>query len=297
MYKRRQAAMKTFLRIKNYFFPIVVVLVLVILAVSFYGSLKTQEGMLMPNTIPGTMYNSSDMKSKPLSASEIVSVMNENMTNIQNHDTILATLDPTYAPATSHLVLELDISNNYQRNVQSMLTVMKAHDDEIKKLLPNYIASPDLTGMMDGSLLADKQQRLYNLSHFSANPLDCSLNVIKDQITSLKNQLARAPPAAAGTPPPMVDPNSQVKSQITTLESNMDILKINLQDPNFTQCDPPVSLRDADAIFVGYQLSIITNIIGLQDASIVAIQQKVGGSIVNFYSGLYNNTGAGVLPK
>jgi hypothetical protein len=268
---------------------IIILLSIIIIGATLYNSRIIKEGLLMPQ-IPGTTYNSYTIKSKPLSASDIVIIMNEILIKIQNHDTILNNLDSSYVNKSQQLQLSSDV-NQFKNNIQSMLLIMRDQDAEIKILSPSYIASPDLSGLIDGTLLADKQTLLYNLSHYPLNPMDCSLNIMKQQLADMKKTLAdkvaRAGPAANNAP--LVDPNSQLNYEITTKESDIKTMALNLKDPNFTQCNPTMSVIDSESIYIGYQLTSMNKIVALQETAIRAVQQKMAKTVVDFYSKLPQN--------
>ena len=97
--------------------------------------------------------------------------MVEIVSNISSHDTKLNMLDPTFT--THDLTMDPDPKNT-QNNVTKILEVVQSQDKEILKLLSTYVPSPDLAGLIDGSLLKDKQTKLYNLSHYPFSPRDCS---------------------------------------------------------------------------------------------------------------------------
>jgi hypothetical protein len=164
---------------------------------------------------------------------------------------------------------------------------MNKHDTEIKKLLPTYISSPDLHELINGTLLADKQKILYNMSNFPLSPSECSIDFMKQQLNDMKKKLNDKMIAAgpAAKPPPTIDPFVQEKIMITTKEDDIYELSKNLTNPNFTKCNPTMSKKDAESLFVGYQLQIISKIVSLQNKSVNIIKDKKAGSIVNFYSG------------
>jgi hypothetical protein len=271
--------------VKKYFIYIVVVLIIIILGVSLYGSRTNYEGFTIPDESQYKTFNSHDMNANPLSGSEISAIMVEIVSNISSHDTKLNMLDPTFT--THDLTMDPDPKNT-QNNVTKILEVVQSQDKEILKLLSTYVPSPDLAGLIDGSLLKDKQTKLYNLSHYPFSPRDCSLNIMQKDLTNLQAQVAALPPAPA---PPGVDTTREMlKSQITMKTQDMTDLKNNLQDPHFTKCNPSLSTSDADSIYTGYQLKYISNIVMLQDTAINKIQQSMAGSIVNSWSNLYSKS-------
>ena len=268
--------------IHTYFIPLVIIFVFIILGVSFYAACNKTEGFTMP-AVPGTMYNSYEIKAKPMSSSDLVTVMTEIFTDIQNNDTKLHVLDSSYNLNTFNLV-----QDDFQKNINSMLNVMKLQDVEIKKRLSTYIPSPDLSKLINGTLLAVKAERLYNLSRYPISPSECSIDYMTEQKNRLSKKLtdALAAQGPAANPPPVVDPNIQVKMLIANKEDDIVELKQNLKDPNFTKCNPNMSTTDADSIYIGLELNAMTKIVALQTNAVNTIQTNVSSDIVNSYSTL-----------
>ena len=90
--------------IKNNFISIVIVLLLFIFAVSLYGSrinkLITEGLGEMPDTSNMEKSNSADVAARAISNSDIVKIISEFVTKINNHDIILQSLDSTFAKNT-----------------------------------------------------------------------------------------------------------------------------------------------------------------------------------------------------
>lgn len=265
-----------------YFIPIILFFIIIILGSSLYAAVRIEkDGFTMPD-IPGMVYNSYEIKATPMTSSDIISIITEITTDVNNNDTKLTLLDPSFQSKKINLK-----TNSFKTNIDEILQVMNKHDVEIKKLLPTYISSPDLIGLMDGTLLADKQKILYNMSNFPLSPSECSIEFMTQQLNDMKKRLNDKMIAAgpAPNPPPTVDPFIQAKIMITTKEDDIYELKKNLTNPNFTKCNPTMSKKDAEALFVGYQLHIMSKIVSLQNKSVNTIKDKKVGSIVTFYSG------------
>ena len=289
--------------IKNNFISIVIVLLLFIFAVSLYGSrinkLITEGLGEMPDTSNMEKSNSADVAARAISNSDIVKIISEFVTKINNHDIILQSLDSTFAKNTITIKSEAD---KMRENINNMLSVMKKQDVEIVKLstsnrfkssLPPYIPSPDLPGLIDGKLLADKETRLYNLSHYPLSPTDCSLNMIQSDITDLSNNLAiaQAKFKASSADSSKIDvTSSAIEGQLNMRIGNLATLKQNLKDPNFIKCNPTYSVTDATSISNGLYLTSMSSILEIQDDYINKLQKLAGESIVNSYSQLYNLT-------
>ena len=299
--KINQVTIKSF--IKNNFISIVIILLLFIFAVSLYGSrinkLITEGLGEMPDTSNMEKTNSADVAARAISNSDIVKIISEFVTKINNHDIILQSLDSTFAKNTITVKSEAD---KMRENINNMLSVMKKQDVEIVKLstsnrfkssLPPYIPSPDLPGLIDGKLLADKEIRLYNLSHYPLSPMDCSLNMIQADITDLSNNLAIAQKKfkASGADSSKIDvTSSAIEGQLNMRIGNLATLKQNLKDPNFIKCNPTYSVRDATSIVNGLYLTSMSSILEIQDDYINKLQKIAGEAIVNSYSQLYNIT-------
>lgn len=264
-----------------YFIPIIIFFIVIILGSSFYAARTKIDGFTMPD-IPGMVYNSYEIKATPMSSSDIIAIITEISTDVNNNDVKLSLLDKSYK--SNKIILK---PNSFTSNVYDILNVMNKHDTEIKKLLPNYIASPDLIGLIDGTLLADKKKILYNMSNFPLSPSECSIEFMTQQLNDMKQKLKDKMAAAgpAPNPPPTIDPFIQTKVLITTKEDDIYDLSKNLTNPNFTKCNPTMSKKDAESMFIGYQLHIMSKIIYLQNKSVNIIKDKAAGSIINFYSG------------
>jgi len=299
--KINQVTIKSFL--KNNFISIVIFLLLFIFAVSLYGSrinkLITEGLGEMPDTSNMEKSNSADVAARAISNSDIVKIISEFVTKINNHDIILQSLDSTFAKNTITVKSDAD---KMRENINNMLSVMKKQDVEIQKLftsnrfkssLPPYIPSPDLPGLIDGKLLADKEKRLYNLSHYPLSPTDCSLNMIQSDITDLSNNLAiaQAKFKASGADSSKIDvTSSAIEGQLNMRIGNLATLKQNLKDPNFIKCNPTYSVTDATSISNGLYLTSMSSILEIQDDAINKLQKSAGEAIVNSYSQLYNIT-------
>lgn len=299
--KINQVTIKSF--IKNNFILIVIVLLLFIFAVSLYGSrinkLITEGLGEMPDTSNMEKTNSADVAARAISNSDIVKIISEFVTKINNHDIILQSLDSTFAKNTITIKSDAD---KMRENINNMLSVMKKQDVEIVKLstsnrfkssLPPYISSPDLPGLIDGKLLADKEIRLYNLSHYPLSPMDCSLNMIQSDITDLSNNLAIAQAkfkASAADSSKIDVTSSAIEGELNMRIGNLATLKKNLKDPNFIKCNPTYTETDATSISNGLYLTSMSSILEIQDDYINKLQKIAGEAIVNSYSQLYNIT-------
>jgi len=289
--------------IKNKFITIVIVLSLFIFAVSLYGSRINKmitEGLgEMPDTSNMEKSNSADVAARAISNSDIVKIISEFVTKINNHDIILQSLDRTFVKNTITVKSDAD---KMKENIDQMLIVMKKQDDEILKIstsnrfkssLPPYISSPDLPGLISGKLLEDKEKRLYNLSHYPLSPTDCSLNMIQADITDLSNNLAIAQTKfkASGADSSKIDvTSSAIEGQLNMRIGNLATLKQNLKDPNFIKCNPTYTETDATSISNGLYLTSMSSILEIQDDYINKLQKIAGEAIVNSYSQLYNIT-------
>jgi hypothetical protein len=159
--------------------------------------------------------------------------------------------------------------------------------------LPPYIPSPDLPGLISGNLLAEKETRLYNLSHYPLSPTDCSLNIIEADINDLSNNLAIAQKKfkASGADSSKIDvASSAIEGELNMRIGNLATLKKNLKDPNFIKCNPTYSVTDATSISNGLYLTSMSSILEIQDDYINKLHKFAGDSIVNSYSQLYNIT-------
>jgi hypothetical protein len=253
----------------------------------------------MPDISNMEKSNSADVAARAISNSDIVKIISEFVTKINNHDIILQSLDSTFAKNTITVKSDAD---KMRENINNMLSVMKKQDVEIVKLstsnrfkssLAPYIPSPDLPGLIDGKLLADKETRLYNLSHYPLSPTDCSLNIIQADITDLSNNLAIAKTKfkASGADSSKIDvTSSAIEGQLNMRIGNLETLKQNLKDPNFIKCNPTYSVTDATSISNGLYLTSMSSILEIQDDYINKLQKIAGEAIVNSYSQLYNIT-------
>lgn len=271
--------------IKKYFFYIVILLILIIMGVSFYGSRKIFEGITMPDKASMTMFNSNSIDVKPLSGSEISSIMIEIVNNVKSHDMKLHLLDSKFT--SNDLSMNPDATKN-QENITKILEVIKKHDTEILSLYPSYVPSPDLAGLTDGSLLKDKKTKLDNFSNHPFSPRECSLTLMNSDLADLNAKLAVLPPAPA--PPALDTKREMLNSQISMKTQDITDLTNNFQDPNFTKCNPPLSTSDANSMYMGYQLKHISGIVMLQDIAINKIQESKSGDIVSSWSNLAMNS-------
>jgi len=264
--------------VKKYFVYIVIFLVVVIFGVSLYGS-RRREGFTIPDTTQFEVFNSNAMTAKPLTGSEISTIMIELVNNVSAHDKKLTALDPKF-PAND-LSMDPDPEKR-SANITKILGVIHRHDQEIVKMFPSYVPSPDLAGLIDGTLLNDKKIKLTNLSQHPFSPRDCSLDLMKEDLAGLQAKLAARPPAASSSTPDTV--TEVLKSQISMKTQDMTDLQNNLNDPNFTKCRPPLTVKDADSIYVGYQLKHMTSIVMLQDTAINKIHSTMTSEIVNSWT-------------
>ena len=170
-----------------------------------------------------------------------------------------------------------------------ILDIIKKHDIEIQKLLPSYMPSPDLSGLINGSLLKDKKDKLYNLSHYIIDPRNCSVDIMKTDLADLQQKMENlpVPPPSSNTSFPTIDTaREMLKSQIGMKKQDITDLTNSLQDPNFTKCKPNLSVKDADAIYVGYQLNEIHNIVMLHESAIQKIQEAKTSNILNSWNNM-----------
>ena len=112
---------------------------------------------------------------------------------------------------------------------------------------------------------------------------------MKTDLADLQQKMENlpVPPPSSNTSFPTIDTaREMLKSQIGMKKQDITDLTNSLQDPNFTKCKPNLSVKDADAIYVGYQLNEIHNIVMLHESAIQKIQEAKTSNILNSWNNM-----------
>lgn len=216
----------------------------------------------------------------PMNKTDFYTIITECIDNIIKHDTILSTIDTSYSKNS----LQIDQSANDMTNIQSILAVLKLQDAEILKLLPTYIPSSDLDGLISGNLLKPIVDDLHGQSQYPNNPLDCDPVSIQKAIDGYQALLDGKSPNGTPSKPPDDISKSTYSSMITSLKTKLVDLNATKGANGNTKCIPPLSTSDAEGLLDGFYANYIIKIIKSQYQAILIIQNNIQSDIVNFYS-------------
>ena len=253
-------------------------LIVVLLVAIFYRKTPIYEGYGMLSGTEG-----------PMRKTDFYAILTECIENIKKHDTILSTIDKNYSKND----LQIDTTAPDMTNIQALLAVMKIQDAEILKLLPTYIPSTDLDGLIDGSLLKPIVDDLHAQSKYPNNPLDCDPVVIQKAITGYqalldgKDMPSSTPSSSSSSSPPtaLSDTEKNVyQSMLSSLKMKLVDLLASKDANGNTKCLPPLSQSDAEGLLDGFYANFIIKIIKSQYQAITIIQNNIQTDIVNFYS-------------
>ena len=267
---------------------IIFFLIYIILLSSFYGSTKKNihEG-LAGVTVTGT-----DMQ-MPITKSDLITILNEQIGNINKHELLLSRLDTKYTKAS--LPSSSDLTNidtihitsdgtNYTIGLPSylktILNILKTEDTEISTLLSTHVPNGDIDGLLKGTLLTDRAKTLYNKSHHPESMEDCdapTMQKLIDGYQTLINNNSGADDTTKIMWNSTIAQLKMKKAAITAVDSSV---------PNNTKCNPALSVKDAESILDGIYANYITKIVQSQDEALQSIIKKRDTSIINFYQSL-----------
>ena len=164
---------------------IIALLIIVIMLYSFQSSFKSREGATFTNL-------DNNKQQSPLSDSNRSIILMEASTGIQKHEVALNIVDPNYRINDTVIDSKLDKITN----IKNLLNIMKLEDEEIQKLLPNYVPSSDLEGHLDGSLLENLGTQL---GIATITPIKSKLEVDPESMNSLAKEFYDASDAKGDT--------------------------------------------------------------------------------------------------
>lgn len=221
-------------------------------------------------------YNMMAGTENTISKTDFYAILNEMVSNINGHETILHTLDPDYSMSD----IKVDPKLSDMTNIQNLLSVLKKQDKQISKMLPSYLPNSDLDGLMDGSLYRPLALDLKAKSTYPENPLDCNPDAMMKALKGYQDLIA----ATTGT-----DDDSKTKrmvfgSMATQLQMKIVDFYAYRTTPGNTKCLPPLAPTDAEGILDGYYANTLSKIVKSHDIAIATIQGKIQSSVVSFYS-------------
>jgi hypothetical protein len=269
---------------------IIFFLIYIILLSSFYGSTKKKiyEGLA------GATVTSASMQ-LPITKSDLITVLNEQIDNINKHELALSRLDTSYVisqPPSRKDLMNIDtihITNNNSENtytvvlpdyIKRIMDILENEDKTISTMLSTYVPNSDIPKLRDGSLLENRAKELYNKSHYPESMEDCDPKTIQQLINGYKKLISDNP---------SVDSTTMTMWTSTIANLQMKQAALNAVDssvPNNTKCNPALSVTEAESILDGIYANHITKIIHSQDEAIQNIIKTRDTSIINFYQSL-----------
>lgn len=267
---------------------IIFFLTYIILLSSFYGSTKKNiyEGLA------GVTVTATDMQ-MPITKSDLITILNEQIGNINKHELLLSRLDTKYTKAS--LPSSSDLTNidtihitsdgtNYTivlpSYLKTILNILKIEDTEISTLLKTHVPNGDIDGLLNGTLLTDRAKTLYNKSHHPESMEDCDAPTMQKLIDGYQNLIDTDSGA---------DDTTKIMWNSTIAQLKMKKAAITAVDssvPNNTKCNPALSVNDAESILDAIYANYITKIVQSQDEALQSIIKKRDTSIINFYQSL-----------
>jgi hypothetical protein len=269
---------------------IIFFLIYIILLSSFYGSTKKyiHEGLA------GATVTANDMQ-MPITKSDLVTILNEQIGNMNKHELLLSRLDTKYTAST--LPSSADLKNidtihittdstgtKFTLGLPSYLTkilnILKTEDSKISDLLSTYVLNGDIDGLIDGTLLSGRAKTLYNKSHHPESMEECDASTIQKLINSHQSLLDNNSNADDTTKNMWRSTIGQLKmkqASITAVDSSV---------PNNTKCDPPLTVAGAESIMDAIYANYITKIVQSHDEALQTITKNRDTYIINFYQNL-----------
>ena len=255
-------------RYKNMFFLpkiIIALLIVVILIYSCQSCFKHREG--------ATFTNLDNNKSQtPLSDSNRSIILMELVTNIQKHDVALNIVHPEYQVNN----VNINPKDNKFSNIKILLNIMKNQDKEIDKLLPNYVPSSDLQGLIDGTLMGNLGKQL---AISTITPIKPLTDVDPKAMMELSNKYYTASDQHGDT------------MTATLLSSQGDVYKSNAIKAQYTNSlvndkvynPPELSDTAAQSILESNYLSNMIIIVQYQDIAINNIIDNISYNVMSIY--------------
>jgi hypothetical protein len=275
---------------KLIFVIIIFFLIYIILLVSFYGSIKKNiyEGF------PGVNISSTDMQ-MPITKSDLTIALNEQIGNINKHELALSRINLNYKvskpPSTSDLINidTIHITGDEKKQIYkivlppyliTILNILKTEEKEIRSLLPTYIPSNEIDGLLNGSILSTRAKELYNKSRYPENMEDCDVKTIQKLIDGYQKLIDDNPDADSTN-------KTMWGTTIANLQMKQTAVKtIDSSIPNNTKCNPALSVTQAEAILDAIYINYIVKIIQSQEEAIQTIISNRDTKIINFYQNL-----------
>lgn len=245
---------------------IIALLIIIVVLYSLQSSFKSREGATFTNL-------DNNAQQKPLSDSNRSIILMEASTGVQKHEVALNIVDPNYRVNDT----VIDSKNDKITNIKNLLNIMKLEDEEIQKLLPNYVPSSDLAGLLDGSLLKNLGLQL---GIATITPIKSKLEVDPDAMNSLAKDFYDASDARPDTMTASMlssQGDMYTSTAIKTKYSN-NLVENKIYNP--TQ----LSDTAAQSILESNYLSYMINIIQYQEIAINTIVGNVSKNIVNVYT-------------
>jgi hypothetical protein len=233
---------------------------------SYQSSFKSREGAIFTNL-------DNNKQQTPLSDSNRSIILMEASTGIQKHEVALNIVDPSYKVNDTIVHANLDKITN----IKNLLNIMKLQDDEIHKLLPNYVPSSDLEGLLDGSIVENLSTQL---GIATITPIKSKLDI--DPATM--NIMAQDYYNASDQYDPKSTTAMMLSSQGDMYTSNAIKAQYSNSLVNNRIYDPPqLSDSAAQSILESNYLSYMINIIQYQEIAINTIINNVSQNIVSVY--------------
>jgi len=245
---------------------IIALLIVIIMLYSYRLSFKSREGATFTNL-------DNNKQQAPLSDSNRSIILMEASTGIQKHEVALNIVDPSYKVNDTVVHANLDKITN----IKNLLNIMKLQDEEIQKLLPNYVPSSDLEGLLDGSLVENLGTQL---GIATITPIKSKLDIDPASMNTMAQDYYDASDQQ--------DQNSMTAMMLSGQGDSYTSNAIKAKYSNSlvnNRIYNPSQLSDsaAQSILESNYLSYMINIIQYQEIAIDTIVTNVSQNIVSVY--------------
>jgi hypothetical protein len=245
---------------------IIALLIIILILYSCKSSFKSREGATFTNLDNNKIQS-------PLSDSNRSIMLLEASTGIQKHEIALNIVDPNYTLNNT----VVDSEQDKITNIKNLLNIMKLEDVEIQKLLPNYIPSSDLEGLLDGKLLSSLGEQL---DIAKITPTKSKLDIDPDSMNALAKNFYDASDDKEGTMTATMlsGQGDSYSSNAIKTKYNNSLVNNKIYNPN------QLSNNAAQSILESNYLSYMINIIQYQEIAIDTIINNVSKNVVNVYT-------------
>lgn len=210
---------------------------------------------------------------KPISDAERSIILLEIINAVQKHETVLNVVNPDYEKQN----INVDRNTSRINNISKLLNIMYLQDEEIYKLLPTYVPSNDLQGLLNGTTLQS---------------LNTQLDIAK--ITPIKPQIEVDPNAMNELAQNFYDTanhyeNDSITAMTFSTQGNMyqtNAIKASYSNSLVNdQIYNPKQLNDdkAQSILESNIFSIMISIINYQELAISTILNNLSIDILGVY--------------